>query len=152
MTQLTFKDEKKHTVKSSKATTALKSWCAKQQLDARQKEVPLWANTGLGWFTGIECEEEKQANTEQEEQKKEVHKLSAGNLKPKLKKSVTIQAEPKIMDAEDDEVQWQPLSAGALEEHAGVSVRVAKKPLKSSLKRTTWRPSSCISDTISLNE
>lgn len=138
-------------MKSSRASANLKAWCAKQQLNRQRRELTVWTDDGIGWFTGAEEQEGSSKTTDQRERETPDKLLQAEvNSKPS-KKSVKIQTEPVrvIEDVEEDDLRWQPLSSGALAEHSGVCVRVAIKPLKSSLKRNAmWRPPPRVDETI----
>ena len=125
--------ERKYTLRSSKATASLKSWCAKQQLD-KQRETLLSNHGGLGWLTGIQYDSSKEPACDGDRPQLPTV-VEQRSPQQRRSKSVTILTEPEVITGD---VTWQPLSVGALVESNGVSVREVRTPLKSSLK--TWRP------------
>ena len=153
---MTGAERNSHTVKSIRTSTNLKAWCAKQQLNRQRGEFTKWIDSDIGWFNEAGEEEDSYIATGEQlgEEKTTIESLKEEvNVKPR-KKSVKIQTEPRVIeDVESDDLQWQPLSAGALTEYNGVSIRVACRPLKSSLKRNAmWRPPPCVSEAGSLTD
>ena len=128
--------ERSHTLRSTKTSASLKSWCANQQLD-KQRETLLSRHDGLGWLTGISYEGSSKEPGESpplEQQQLPTIEEQHHSSPQHRSKSVTILTEPEVI--RESSMIWQPLTVGALVETQGVTVR---EPLKSSMK-TTWRP------------
>lgn len=120
-------------LKSQRESASLKARYAKQQLQQPRAELSCMTTSWLN--ETIPCGLGSSASEEQE------HSVAATITVSDVthsKKSVQIQTNVEVIDVED--MLWQPLSAEAALDYSNTFTRTPNTPLKSSLKKPTWKP------------